>query len=81
MASIAEEIAGTGPQQDRLSGTPRAHALDRWIYVITAIFFIAIVLAGFIPDSLMKIEMVRAGARRRSRSCCTCTRSSWARSC
>ncbi|HET9398226.1 MAG TPA: hypothetical protein VFO45_05345 [Sphingomicrobium sp.] len=28
-----------------------------------AAWFIAIVLAGFIPDSLMKIEMVRAGMR------------------
>jgi hypothetical protein len=28
-----------------------------------ATWFIAIVLAGFIPDSLMKIEMVKAGAR------------------
>jgi uncharacterized membrane protein len=46
-----------------LSGTPRAHALDRWIFVFMAVWFIAIVLAGFIPDSLMKIEMVRAGAR------------------
>lgn len=63
MASIAEEITGTGPQQDRLSGTPRAHALDRWIYVITAVFFIAIVLAGFIPDSLSQIEAIRAGER------------------
>jgi len=48
---------------DILSGTPRAHAIDRWIFVMMAAWFIAIVLAGFIPDSLMKIEMVRAGLR------------------
>ena len=46
-----------------LSGTPRAHAIDRWIFVFMASWFIAIVLAGFVPDSLMKIEMVRAGQR------------------
>lgn len=48
---------------DYLVGTPRAHALDRWIFVIMAVWFIAIVLTGFIPDSLMKIEMVKAGQR------------------
>lgn len=50
-------------RRDRLTGTPRAHALDRWIYVLTAALFIVIVLAGFIPDSMMKIAMVEAGAR------------------
>lgn len=48
---------------DALLGTPRAHALDRWIFVFMAVWFIAITLTGFIPDSLMKIGMVRAGAR------------------
>lgn len=48
---------------DALLGTPRAHALDRWIFVVMAVWFIAITLTGFIPDSLMKIEMVRVGAR------------------
>jgi hypothetical protein len=60
-------IAGIAPDRarrfDALSGTPRAHALDRWIYVFTAASFIAIVLAGFIPDSLDKVAMVRAGER------------------
>lgn len=46
-----------------LSGTPRAHSVDQWIYVFTAASFIAIVLAGFIPDSLVKIEAVRSGQR------------------
>lgn len=63
MASVAVE-AGEGPRRvDRLSGTPRAHAVDRWIYVYMAASFIVIVLVGFIPDSLMKIAMVEAGAR------------------
>ena len=35
---------------DLLSGTPRAHELDRWIFVFMAVWFIAIVLAGFVPD-------------------------------
>jgi len=48
---------------DALLGTPRAHALDRWIFVLMALWFIALALAGFIPDSLMKIEMVRMGIR------------------
>ena len=48
---------------DALSGTPRAHAIDRWIFVFMAAWFIAIVLAGFIPDSMMKVGMVQAGAR------------------
>jgi hypothetical protein len=46
-----------------LSGTPRAHAIDRWIFVFMAAWFIAIVLTGFIPDSIMKVGMVQAGAR------------------
>jgi len=37
--------------------------VDRWIYVFMAASFILIILTGFIPDSLMKIEMVKAGAR------------------
>lgn len=49
--------------RDHLTGTPRAHGLDRWIFVATAASYIVIVLIGFIPDSLMKIEMVKAGVR------------------
>lgn len=51
------------PPSDALVGTPRAHALDRWIFVFMAVWFIVVTLTGFIPDSLMKIEMVRAGQR------------------
>lgn len=63
MATVAEPIAHVESRPDRLSGTPRANALDRWIYVITAAIFIAIVLAGFIPSSLAKIAAVQAGER------------------
>ena len=63
MATLAETPAGTIRRIDHLSGTPRAGYMDRWIYVFTAASFIAIVLAGFIPDSLMKIAAVQAGER------------------
>lgn len=63
MATVAEPIVHEAPRPDLLSGTPRAHALDRWIYVITAASFIVIVLAGFIPSSLDKIAAVQAGTR------------------
>ena len=63
MATLAEPLGGAASRDDLLSGTPRAHAVDRWIFVGMAAWFIAIVLAGFIPDSLMKVEMVRTGQR------------------
>ncbi len=59
MATISVSAA----PPDVLLGTPRAHALDRWIFVVMAAWFILITLTGFIPDSLMKIEMIRVGAR------------------
>lgn len=43
--------------------SPLTQAIDRWIWVFMATFFIAITLTGFIPDSIMKVGMVRAGAR------------------
>lgn len=63
MATVATDLPGTGSRADLLSGTPRAFALDRWIFVITAAWFVAIVLTGFIPDSLMKVAAVQAGLR------------------
>ena len=63
MATVADKWRIKERRPDVLSGTPRAHAIDRWIFVFMAGWFIAIVLTGFIPDSLMKVEMVRAGAR------------------
>jgi hypothetical protein len=63
MATVAETPGSIGRRPDMLSGTPRAHAVDRWIFTFMAAWFVAIVLAGFIPDSLMKIGMVKAGAR------------------
>jgi len=63
MATVAETLGFKERRQDVLSGTPRAHAIDRWIFVFMAAWFIALVLAGFVPSSLMKIEMVRSGSR------------------
>ena len=63
MATVAQPAFPDRGRPDYLTGTERAHSLDRWIFVAMAGWFIAIVLAGFIPDSLMKIEMVRTGAR------------------
>lgn len=40
-----------------------AGAIDRWIYVLMAVFFIAITLTGFIPDSLTKLAAIEAGER------------------
>jgi hypothetical protein len=63
MATIAAPSFERPRPPDLLSGTPRAHALDRWIFVLMAGWFLLIVFAGFLPDSAMKIAMVRAGAR------------------
>jgi hypothetical protein len=63
MATVAGHPIEQPDRQDRLSGTPRAHPVDRWIYVFTAASFIVICLAGFIPSSIEKIAAVQAGAR------------------
>lgn len=42
---------------------PLANAIDRWIYVAMALVFLALILSGFIPESLQKIEAVRSGLR------------------
>lgn len=63
MATVAGRLFQSEQRPDLLSGTPRAQTIDRWIYVFTAASFILIVLTGFIPDSVMKIGLVRAGTR------------------
>ena len=63
MATIAGRFFDGNRAPDVLSGTARAHAIDRWIYVFMAAWFIVIVLVGFIPDAMMKVAMVKAGAR------------------
>lgn len=60
MATLAG-LAAKQPPSDALLGTPRSKFLDRWIFVAMAAWFVVIVLTGFIPDSVLKIGMVRAG--------------------
>ena len=63
MATFAEPSRVRQGQFDVLSGMRRIHSIDRWIFVFMAVWFIAIVLAGFIPSSLAKIAAVRSGVR------------------
>src|SRR5437868_2661608 len=63
MATITADISRRERRPDLLSGTPRAHALDRWIFVVQAVCFIALVFTGFIPDSIDKVAAVQAGQR------------------
>jgi len=58
VAFDASEIAFP---QDRLTGASRTTVIDRWIYVFTAAVFVAIALAGFVPDSFAKIAGIKAG--------------------
>ena len=63
MATLAGTFSLKERRPDLLSGTPRAHAIDRWIFVAMAAWFIVIVLTGFIPDAIMKVGMVETGQR------------------
>lgn len=64
MATVASAaLVRKQVRADVLSGTPRAHSIDRWIFVAMAAWFIVVVLAGFVPDALGKIAAVKAGQR------------------
>src|SRR3954468_5179943 len=63
MATVASPNVIKERKPDLLSGTPRAHALDRWIFVVQAVFFIVLVLAGFIPDAVGMVAAASAGLR------------------
>lgn len=63
MATLGMSRRGGESWPDRLSGTPRAHGIDRWIFVAMALWYIVLALTGFIPDSIMKMAMVKAGLR------------------
>jgi hypothetical protein len=63
MATTAENFGKSGRVDDALSGTPRAQALDRWIFVFMAGSFLLYTMLGFVPDSLGKIAAVEAGQR------------------
>jgi hypothetical protein len=47
----------------RRSESVLTNAIDRWIYVFMAAFFIAITLTGFVPDSFAKLAAIQAGER------------------
>ena len=47
----------------RRSENTLTNAIDRWIYVFMAVYFIVITLTGFIPDSLAKLAAIDAGER------------------
>ncbi|BFI96501.1 MAG: hypothetical protein RSP_20110 [Rhodanobacter sp.] len=55
-------MAANDEQALYLPARPFALVIDRWIWVFMAVFFIAITLAGFVPDSIAMVGMVRAGA-------------------
>ena len=63
MATVADRYSLKERGPDLLSGTPRAHAIDRWIFVVQAAWFIAIVLVGFIPDAMGMVGAANAGMR------------------
>jgi hypothetical protein len=63
MTTATRTFTATAPLPDRLSGTDRQSAVDRWIYVITAAGYAVVTLVGFIPDSVTKIGMVQTGQR------------------
>lgn len=60
MATITESTTDAG--SSRKPGSV-GRAIDRWIYVYMAASFVIVVLAGFIPDSLMMLADVKAGLR------------------
>jgi hypothetical protein len=63
VATVAHRISSEARPADLLSGTPRADLVDRWVFVGMAVWFIVVVLTGFIPDSVTKVGMVEAGKR------------------
>lgn len=63
MATLAGGVFQSERWPDALSGTPRAHAIDRWIFVGMATWYIALVLIGFIPDAIAMVAAANAGQR------------------
>lgn len=60
MATLAELYAAVPGSGQTFALT---RFIDRWIYVFMAVFLIAVVLVGFVPDSMQKIAAVDAGLR------------------
>lgn len=62
MATVAETLVDGG-QDDRQSDNRIGRAIDRWIFVFMAGWFLVVTLAGFVPDAIFKVIAVRAGQR------------------
>ena len=60
MGTSATAVPGFDRPQ---SEDPIARAVDRWIYVFMALWFMIITLAGFVPDSIRLVGAVRSGVR------------------
>jgi hypothetical protein len=56
-------VALTDSVVDKAVPSAFADVVDRWIYVFMAGLFLVVVLVGFIPDSITKVEAVRAAQR------------------
>ena len=61
MVSISEPF--THRSEYGASEVPLVRGIDRWIYVAMVVLFLAIILAGFVPDSLDQVSAVKAGLR------------------
>jgi hypothetical protein len=61
--NMAEGSASELTKNLKLNSAPSESVIGRWIYAFTAVGFILITLAGFIPDSLSKMAAVEAGER------------------
>lgn len=48
---------------DQAGGSTLSSLIDRWIFVFMAALFFATALAGFVPDSFMKADLVAASKR------------------
>lgn len=60
---MTESAARAGLTAPNSSAKLATSVIDRWIFVFMAVWFIVITLAGFIPDSIVKIAAVEAGQR------------------
>ncbi len=57
MTSYAQAY-GTAPHRGSLTAV-----IDRWQYVLMALFLIAVILTGFVPDSFKRLADIGAGGR------------------
>jgi hypothetical protein len=60
--TATQTLAGSNRRRDFLSGKG-VSLMDRWIYVFMAASFVAVILAGFIPDSFSEVAAVQSGER------------------